>query len=74
MATKSKTRKTRTSPSTKVSRTFRLTPGKLEAAQEILGTDNATATIEAALDMIVFRQELVQGTAQMLGADIVSVA
>ena len=70
MASKSKTRKRRQSTSVKVSRTFRLTPGKLEAAHEILGTDNATATIETALDMIVFRQELVQGTARMLGVDV----
>ena len=73
MASKSKTRKGRQSTSVKVSRTFRLTPGKLEAAQEILGTDTATATIETALDMIVFRQELVQGTARMLGVDVVPV-
>ena len=54
----------------KVSRTFRLTPGKLEEAQEILGTDTATATIEQALDMVVFRQELVQGAASMRGVEI----
>jgi hypothetical protein len=54
----------------KVPRTFRLTPGKLEEAQKILGTDTATATIEQALDMVVFREELVQGTAAMRGAEI----
>ncbi len=69
MTTKSKTPKRRTSPA-KVSRTFRLSPGKLEAAQKILGTDTATATIETALDMVVFRRELVDGTARMLGAEI----
>jgi hypothetical protein len=56
--------KTRRTPR-KVSRTFRLTPGKLEEAQKILGTDTATATIEQALDMVVFREELVQGAAAM---------
>jgi hypothetical protein len=40
----------------KVPRTFRLTPGKLEEAQKILGTATATATIEEALDMVVFRE------------------
>lgn len=54
----------------KVSRTFRLTPGKLEEAQKILGTDTATATIEQALDMVVFREELVQGAAAMHGVEI----
>lgn len=54
----------------KVPRTFRLTPGKLEEAQKILGTDTATATIEEALDMVVFREELVQGAAAMRGAEI----
>jgi len=54
----------------KVARTFRLTPGKVTAAQRILGTKTATETIETALDMIVFRQRLVAGTAAMLGVDI----
>jgi len=60
-------------PKHKVSRTFRLTPGRLEAAQKILGTDTATATIETALDMVVFRQELVEGAEEMLGVAIESV-
>ena len=51
----------------KVSKTFRLTPGKLAAAQRILGTGTATETIESALDMVVFRRELVEGTRAMLG-------
>lgn len=54
----------------KVARTFRLTPGKVTAAQRILGTKTATETIETALDMIVFRQRLVAGTAAMLGVEI----
>lgn len=61
--------KTRRTPR-KVPRTFRLTPGKLEEAQKILGTDTATATIEQALDMVVFREELVQGAAAMHGVEI----
>jgi len=66
MPSKTKTRQT----SRKVPRTFRLTPGKLEEAQKILGTDTATATIEQALDMVVFREELVQGAAAMHGVAI----
>ena len=58
---------------TKVSRTFRITQGKVEAAQEILGTETATATIETALDMVLFRQELIEGTAALRGALVKSV-
>lgn len=64
--TKSKTSKS----TTKVSRTFRLTPGKVEAAQEVLGTETATATIERALDMVLFRQELIDGTGALRGVEI----
>jgi hypothetical protein len=66
MPSKERTRRT----ARKVSRTFRLTPGKLEEAQKILGTDTATATIEQALDMVVFREELVQGAVAMRGVEI----
>jgi hypothetical protein len=56
----------------KVSRTFRLTPGKLEAAQKILGTETATETIETALDLVVFRDELVAGTKALAGTEFES--
>ncbi len=48
-----------------------LTPGKLAAAQRILATTTATETIEMALDMVVFRRELVNGTRAMLGVRLV---
>ncbi len=54
---------------TKVPKTYRLSPRKVEAAQRILGTPTATETIETALDMVVFRQELMEGTQAMLGTD-----
>ncbi len=54
----------------KVARTFRLTPGKVEAAQKILGASTATDTIETALDMVVFRRELVQGVEAAFGLEI----
>ncbi len=57
----------------KISRTFRITPGKVEAAQAILGTETATATIETALDMVLFRQELIDGTVALRGVDFKSV-
>jgi hypothetical protein len=54
----------------KVPRTYRLAPAKVAAAQRILGAATATETIETALDMIVFRQELIDGTRAMLGVSI----
>ncbi len=54
----------------KVSRTYRLTPEKIAHAQRILGARTATETIETALDMVVFRRDLVRGTAAMLGVHI----
>ena len=56
----------------KVPKTYRLSPAKVAAAQRILGTDTATATIETALDMVVFRRELVEGTRAMLGVELAS--
>ncbi len=54
----------------KVLRTFRLAPGKVTAAQRILGTVNATETVEMALDLVVFRSELVRGTKALLGIQV----
>ncbi len=57
-------------PDAKVPKTYRLSPRKLAAAQRILGTPTATETIETALDMVVFRDELIEGTQAMLGVDL----
>jgi hypothetical protein len=54
----------------KVPKTYRLNPNKVAAAQRILGTPTATETIEAALDMVVFRQELVEGTRALRGVKL----
>lgn len=54
----------------KVPRTYRLAPEKVASAQRILGARTATETIETALDMVVFRRDLVRGTAAMLGVTI----
>ena len=56
--------------SAKVPRTYRLAPAKLARAQRILGAATATETIETALDMIVFRRELLDGTLSMRGVRI----
>ncbi len=54
----------------KVPRTYRLAPGKVAAAQRLLGAATATEAIETALDLIVFRRELVSGARAMLGVRI----
>jgi hypothetical protein len=55
-----------------VSKTYRLAPDKLAAAQRILGAATATEAIETALDMVVFRQALIEGTAAMAGVALTS--
>jgi hypothetical protein len=57
---------------TKVPNSYRLPPSKLAAAQRILGAATETEAIETALDMVVFRQELIDGTAAMAGIEIAS--
>lgn len=49
---------------------YRLSPAKIARAQAILGTPTATATIEEALDLVVFRHELIDGTNQAFGLGI----
>ena len=67
------TRRTRVSARVRrVPRTYRLTLSKLSAAQRALGAATATETIERALDLVVFRRELVEGTRSMLGVRIAS--
>lgn len=55
----------------KVAKSYRLSPKRIAAAQKILGTANATATIEEALDLVVFREELLSGLERAHGIDIV---
>jgi len=62
---------TATSPrDRKVPRTYRLAPGKVAAAQRVLRASTATEAIETALDLVLFRRELVSGTRTMLGVRI----
>ena len=56
----------------KKAKTYRLSETKIAAAKEILNAPTATAAIETALDMVVFRKELVEGTVAMLGVTIVA--
>jgi hypothetical protein len=55
----------------KVAMSYRLSPAKIARAQEILGTATATATIEEALDMVIFRRELMEGVDRAFGIPIV---
>jgi hypothetical protein len=54
----------------KVAKTYRLSPRKIADARAILGAPTATATIEEALDLVVFRRELIDGTRAMSGLEI----
>lgn len=54
----------------KVAKTYRLSPKRIATAQAILGAPTATAAIEEALDLVVFRRELIDGTRAMSGLEI----
>lgn len=51
---------------------MRLHQSKIDAAKSVLGTKTETETVEAALDLIVFRDELMAGVRAMRGADLVN--
>jgi hypothetical protein len=55
----------------KVAMSYRLSPAKIARARHILGTATATATIEEALDLVIFRRELMDGLEAASGIDIV---
>lgn len=55
----------------KVAMSYRLSPAKIARAQHILGTATATATIEEALDLVIFRRELMAGLEDVAGLEIV---
>jgi hypothetical protein len=58
--------------SPKVPKTYRLSEAKIAAVKEVLGAATATEAIETALDMVLFRKELVEGTRAMLGTELQS--
>lgn len=72
MAKKKKVIKKSSRVSEKAPKTYRLSPRKIAAARRILGAPTATAAIEQALDMVVFRKEIVAGTAALYGVEIES--
>lgn len=58
---------------TKAPKTYRLAAAKIARARRILGTESDTATIELALDLVAFRDELVSGVDTMFGADVIPI-
>ena len=56
-------------PKTAVS--YRLSRERIARAQRILGAPTATATIEEALDAVIFRRELMDGTRRTRGLAMV---
>jgi hypothetical protein len=53
-----------------VRKNFRLDQARLDAAREALGARTETETIETALDLILFRKELVDGVDTLVGTRI----
>lgn len=51
---------------------LRLHQSKIDEAKTILGTATETETIETALDLVIFRRELVEGVRAMRGANLVN--
>ena len=65
-----KTAERRPSREGKVRKEFWLDPKTLRRAQTILGTATERETVEAALDMVAFRRELLDGTRALSGLQI----
>jgi hypothetical protein len=55
-----------------VKKNLRLHQSKIDAARQALGTATETETIETALDLVVFRKELIDGVRGMKGARLVN--
>jgi hypothetical protein len=51
----------------KIRKNLRLTQAKLLRAQRILGTATETDTVEQALDLVAFRQEVIDGVRRVAG-------
>ncbi len=52
----------------KVRKNLRLTQAKVDRARRILGADTETETIERALDLVAFRQEVIDGVRRVAGS------
>jgi hypothetical protein len=56
----------------RVSRAYRVSVSKVHAAKRALGAATDSETIERALDLVVFRRALIDGTRAMQGIEITS--
>jgi len=54
-----------------VRKNLRLSQAKIDRAKGILGTKTETETIEQALDLVAFRQEVVAGLENLAGSGMV---
>jgi len=50
-----------------VRKNLRLTQEKIDRAKKILGTRTETETVEQALDLVAFREEVVEGIRRIAG-------
>jgi hypothetical protein len=53
---------------TKVRKNLRLSQTKLDRAKRILGTSTETETVELALDLVAFREEVLAGVRRLAGS------
>jgi hypothetical protein len=53
-------------------KSFRLHQSKIDHAMEVLGTSTETETVERALELVIFRDALVEGVREMRGAGLVN--
>ena len=51
-----------------IRKNMRISQDKLDRARQILGTRTETETVDAALDMIAFRQEALAGVRRIAGS------
>ncbi|CAN5327749.1 hypothetical protein BH23GEM4_BH23GEM4_21100 [soil metagenome] len=52
---------------------FRLHQSKIAAAKKILGTKTETETVEMALDMVTFGEQLLAGVDAMRGTELIDI-
>ena len=52
----------------RVRKNLRLNQAKLDRARRILGTETETETVEQALDLVAFRQEVTIGVRRLAGS------
>ena len=53
-----------------VRKNLRLTQEKIDRAKAILGTDTETETVEQALDLVAFRDEVLAGIEDLGGSEL----